>query len=700
MLPWVYKKFNLKKIATVFTVVFFVAIFLFLAHSAYAQVTTNQTELDFGLQPVEQGIGLGTADIRLIIARIIRAVLGLLGIIAICIILWAGYTIMTSGGNEEKIAEGKKILINAVIGLAIILSSFAIVQFVINQLAKATGIGGTEQVNKPIIETFAGSGALGKIIKDHYPARNQTNVPRNTKIIITFAEPMNPASFIDDTNGNGVVGDCLLDKPNFDWDADCDHIKISPTNFHIYKSGDENKTPVVAAAMANYVDGKAYTFVFKPIEPLGDNLEKIWYTVKLNNDIKKLNGDGAFANQHYQYYQWEFQTDTVFDFAPPHVVSVYPKKDTTAPRNSVIQVSFSEAMDPMTVQGILSSESSFSHMLVNYGKENFNSDFVTGTWKITNGYQTAEFVSDLACGQNSCGETMFCLSVDCPEGDYNCANKYVVLARTGQHMAGGQTFEAIPFSGVMDTSGNALDGNNDGKYQKPADKIGNFKLMTEAELSPDNFSSQFKVMNIIDRVAPYIIKVSPGLDESAVDENANVEINFSKLMWLSTIQNIALNEHPEAFVQEDGKTKAVDFWFYVQSSLDKPETTSWVKHRQFGPNSKDYYYFPEIPGTVKSVNQNCLYPGWGPSAEIPSTSHESPVCTLDDFDEFGNPGTQTNCVSVDYSAQTDTGCIQTTVKGADGKPVQVSPNTKDCLNYLEKKEVSPKFPEPVQPNSL
>ncbi len=103
---------------------------------ASAQTTTP---LNFGMAQVEQNIGLASTDIRLIVARIIRAVLGLLGVLALCIMLWGGYEIMTSGGNEEKIQEGKKILMNGTIGLVIILSAFAIAQFVISQLAGATG---------------------------------------------------------------------------------------------------------------------------------------------------------------------------------------------------------------------------------------------------------------------------------------------------------------------------------------------------------------------------------------------------------------------------------------------------------------------------------------------------------------------------------------------------------------------------------
>ena len=100
-----------------FLSVLFLGSFLFLSF-AFAQGDL------FGLQPVDDTIGLGGQDIRLTIARIIRALLGLLGIIAVGIMLYGGFVYMTAGGNEEKIGTAKKILINGVIGLVIILSSF------------------------------------------------------------------------------------------------------------------------------------------------------------------------------------------------------------------------------------------------------------------------------------------------------------------------------------------------------------------------------------------------------------------------------------------------------------------------------------------------------------------------------------------------------------------------------------------------
>ncbi|HOX61114.1 MAG TPA: hypothetical protein PLV72_03860, partial [Candidatus Magasanikbacteria bacterium] len=113
----------------------FVAGFLFLT----VLPVEAQNAPNFGLEPVGQNIGLGTADIRLTIARIIRVALGFLGIVAIGMGLYGGFMYMTAGGEEDRVTTGKKIIINSVIGLAIILSAFAIATFVINKLADATG---------------------------------------------------------------------------------------------------------------------------------------------------------------------------------------------------------------------------------------------------------------------------------------------------------------------------------------------------------------------------------------------------------------------------------------------------------------------------------------------------------------------------------------------------------------------------------
>ncbi|MDD4694985.1 MAG: Ig-like domain-containing protein [Patescibacteria group bacterium] len=81
---------------------------------------------------------LGDASIEVIVGTIIQIFLGLLGLIALILILYGGFVWMTSAGNEEKISQAKKIIISATIGLIIIFASYAIVSFVLKTIQDGT----------------------------------------------------------------------------------------------------------------------------------------------------------------------------------------------------------------------------------------------------------------------------------------------------------------------------------------------------------------------------------------------------------------------------------------------------------------------------------------------------------------------------------------------------------------------------------
>ncbi|MFA5076044.1 MAG: hypothetical protein WC480_01355 [Patescibacteria group bacterium] len=117
----------MNKIIKVSTLVFLLAL-LVVPHFAGA--------IDLGLG-YATATGLTSTDIRVTVSRIINVALGLLGVIAVVIILVGGFKWMTAGGNEEKVTEAKKLIAAGVIGLAIILTAYAIAAFVINSLLKA-----------------------------------------------------------------------------------------------------------------------------------------------------------------------------------------------------------------------------------------------------------------------------------------------------------------------------------------------------------------------------------------------------------------------------------------------------------------------------------------------------------------------------------------------------------------------------------
>ena len=103
-----------------------------------AQTEANYiTEEEVGVEYGKK-LGLGTKDVRLTIASLIRVAMGLLGILTLCIVLVGGFLWMTAGGNDEKTGQAKKWIAAGVIGLAIILSAYAISAFVVRSLITAT----------------------------------------------------------------------------------------------------------------------------------------------------------------------------------------------------------------------------------------------------------------------------------------------------------------------------------------------------------------------------------------------------------------------------------------------------------------------------------------------------------------------------------------------------------------------------------
>lgn len=93
--------------------------------------------VDLGLN-YATAIGLGTQDVRTTASNVIKAFMGLLGIVAVVIILLGGFKWMTAGGNEEKLGEAKKLIISGIIGLVIIMSAYAIAQFVVGAIVNGT----------------------------------------------------------------------------------------------------------------------------------------------------------------------------------------------------------------------------------------------------------------------------------------------------------------------------------------------------------------------------------------------------------------------------------------------------------------------------------------------------------------------------------------------------------------------------------
>jgi len=73
--------------------------------------------------------------------NIIKFFLTFLGIIAVAVILYGGFVWLTAGGNDDRVGKAKKLIVAGIIGLIIVISAFAIVQWIITSTFNLVNTG-------------------------------------------------------------------------------------------------------------------------------------------------------------------------------------------------------------------------------------------------------------------------------------------------------------------------------------------------------------------------------------------------------------------------------------------------------------------------------------------------------------------------------------------------------------------------------
>lgn len=533
--------------------------------------------VNLGLTPeVGNAIGLGTTDVRVIVARIIRNFFALLGIIAVVLILYGGFLWMTSNGEESQIDKAKRVILNAVIGLAIILSAVAITQFILSRLLEATGAftpggpagGGAGYIPK--------SGSLGQgIIEYHYPERGQGGVARNTRIVITFKQEMDLASVIAGYDANDSASSTKHDLRN-------DVVRI-------YKQTDGPSAALTSTEVQVYYTPDHRTFVFH-LPLLGSPTEDVPYIVDLaggeNGLLTVVGGqpvpafDGSFASG----YQWDFTTGTFIDTTPPKVSSVLPYPSSKNPRNTIVQINFNEPVDPTTVTGAVPG---FANLFVTNASTTISGNFAVG-----NRYRTVEFTSDDLCGTNSCGGNVYCLPGN---ATIDAIAKAATLGLTPPQADP----TLVPADGVTDMVGNSLDGNGNGTAEGPGKGP-----------AKDDYVWSFTTDNTIDLIPPVLQALNPDKDVANVLPEKAVTATFDKLMSFLSFNSTAVTlgalptpPEPTCFVLSGANLDALG-----AAVTSTPPVTSQLQidHCLFYPETN---YIPTITSKVKDLHQNCYLPG-------------------------------------------------------------------------------------------
>lgn len=77
-------------------------------------------------------------DIDWYVGFIIEYVLSFLGVIFLCLLIYGGFIWMQARGDSEMVTKAKETIINAAIGLAIVLGAYAITAWVVGNLTSST----------------------------------------------------------------------------------------------------------------------------------------------------------------------------------------------------------------------------------------------------------------------------------------------------------------------------------------------------------------------------------------------------------------------------------------------------------------------------------------------------------------------------------------------------------------------------------
>jgi hypothetical protein len=80
----------------------------------------------------------GETSLTGLIFTIINIALALAGLIAVLFLIIGGFRYITAGGNSDSSESAKKIILNAVIGIIVVILSFVVVRVVANTLTSTS----------------------------------------------------------------------------------------------------------------------------------------------------------------------------------------------------------------------------------------------------------------------------------------------------------------------------------------------------------------------------------------------------------------------------------------------------------------------------------------------------------------------------------------------------------------------------------
>ncbi|MEK7102556.1 MAG: Ig-like domain-containing protein, partial [Patescibacteria group bacterium] len=234
---------------------------------------------------------------------------------------------------------------------------------------------------------------------------------------------------------------------------------------------------------------------------------------------------------------------------------------------------------------------------------------VKGRFRALNEYRSVTFIPEEACGQNACGEEKRCLPRD-------AAIKVLLEAAA---LLRPEKPTGLPGSGLMDTSGNSLDGGGENGTEKDGTASGP-PAIAAGKFAPDNYFWQFRTTNKVDVSSPKIMSVNPLATPvtGGVDLNMLVETQFDEEMSYATLVDN---------VKFDAQEDAPPVGFTTRMSEEELANGRGGTKLMIVPAlpfTENTYYAPRVPHTIQDASQNCYYPAIGPGCE--ALGNDNPSC--------------------------------------------------------------------------
>ncbi len=129
------KKLAVRVLPVLFMLVFILPSLVLAATQVDVSGSINSNLDNTGLSSLG---GASAETLPQLIGKVVEVILGFLGIVFVLLIIWAGFQWMTAGGDTGKVDKAKKLIINAIIGVVIIMTSYGITKFVIDNIVIAT----------------------------------------------------------------------------------------------------------------------------------------------------------------------------------------------------------------------------------------------------------------------------------------------------------------------------------------------------------------------------------------------------------------------------------------------------------------------------------------------------------------------------------------------------------------------------------